>query len=276
MKAALKSSILLNLGLIGTLIYILANQTPKEAERVSSTVTETGQPTQTVAVSAPPVVSVAGPKLFRWSQLESAGDYRTYVRNLRNIGCPEPTLRAIVTADVDVLYRQRRQKLEQQLADLADGSWSAQLAGLNDQQAMQAEFRKLPDEETLEIADLLGLKFAAALVPPEESSPVSAATPRRRQDRPNSPILTPLVIQNVDLSTLNLNDQQRQLIEELRQSFAAEIGGPDQDPNDPGYLERWQKAQPESDNLMKAMLGITVFENYQLAAAGINNNPVTK
>jgi len=275
MKAALKSSILLNLGLIGTLIYILANQTPKEAERVSSTVTETGQPTQTVAVSAPPVVSVAGPKLFRWSQLESAGDYRTYVRNLRNIGCPEPTLRAIVTADVDVRYRQRRQKLEQNLAGLAGRSWSDQLAAFNDQQAWKAEFQKLPDEEASEIADLLGLKSAEGPVAAKESSPVAVATSRSRQDRPGSPVVTPLVFQKVDLSALNLNAQQRQLIEELRQNFADEIGGPNQDPNDPAYRERWQKAQPESDNLMKAMLGMTIFENYQLAAE-INNNPVTK
>jgi hypothetical protein len=274
MKAALKSSIVLNLGLIGGLIYILANQTPKEAGRVSSTLAETGQLTQAVAVSTPPLGSAAEPGPFRWSQLESAGDYRKYVRNLRNIGCPEPTLRAIVTADVDVLYRQRRQELEKKLASLAGRSWSDQLAALNDEQAWKAEFQKLPDAEASEIADWLGLK-SSAQVTAEEPSPVPATTPRSRHNQENTPILTPLVFQKVDLSTLNLNDQQRQFIEELRQNFADEIGGPDQDPNDPAYRERWQKAQPETDNLIKAMLGITVFENYQLAAE-INNNPVTK
>jgi len=272
MNATLKSSILLNLGLIGGLIFLLANRDQKQAGRVLST----SQPIQAVAAATiSPVELAAEPGPFRWSQLESV-DYRTYVRNLRNIGCPEPTLRAIVTANVDVLYRQRRRELEQKLANLADGSWSIQLAGLNDRQAMQTEFRKLPDEEALEISDLLGLKSTAVQVAAEEPSPVSVATSRSRQDRPGTPIVTPLVFQKVDLSTLNLNAQQLQLIEELRQNFADEIGGPDQDPNDPAYRERWQKAQPESDNLIKAMLGITIFENYQLAAEGINNNQVTK
>lgn len=39
---------------------------------------------------------------FRWAQLESE-DYRTYIRRLRTIGCPEQTIRDIVIADVDKL-----------------------------------------------------------------------------------------------------------------------------------------------------------------------------
>jgi hypothetical protein len=45
-----------------------------------------------------------------------------------------------------------------------------------------------------------------------------------------------------------------------------EIGGPNQDPNDPAYRERWQNAQPEMDNLLQGILGATAFEKYLLAA----------
>jgi hypothetical protein len=65
---------------------------------------------------------------------------------------------------------------------------------------------------------------------------------------------------------LNLTDQQIQVINDLRQNFTDEIGGPNQDPNDPAYLERWQKAQPEADDMLRGMLGITVWQNYQVAA----------
>lgn len=44
---------------------------------------------------------------FHWSQIEST-NYHTYLGNLRAIGCPEATIRDIITADVHALYRQRR------------------------------------------------------------------------------------------------------------------------------------------------------------------------
>jgi hypothetical protein len=43
---------------------------------------------------------------FDWRAVESE-DYRQYVANLRAIGCPEKTLRDIIIADVNDLYRQR-------------------------------------------------------------------------------------------------------------------------------------------------------------------------
>jgi hypothetical protein len=41
-----------------------------------------------------------------WGQIESP-DYPTYIANLRAIGCPESTIRDIITADVTKLYRDR-------------------------------------------------------------------------------------------------------------------------------------------------------------------------
>jgi LysM repeat protein len=42
-----------------------------------------------------------------WSHVESP-DYAVYVANLRNIGCPEQTIRDIIIADVNALYAKRR------------------------------------------------------------------------------------------------------------------------------------------------------------------------
>jgi hypothetical protein len=44
---------------------------------------------------------------FSWQEVESP-DYPTYVANLRNIGCPEQTIRDIIIADVNALYSRRR------------------------------------------------------------------------------------------------------------------------------------------------------------------------
>jgi hypothetical protein len=43
---------------------------------------------------------------FNWRMVESE-DYRTYMRNLRAIGCPENTIRDIIIADIDKLYARK-------------------------------------------------------------------------------------------------------------------------------------------------------------------------
>src|SRR5215831_1137618 len=52
------------------------------------------------------------------------------------------------------------------------------------------------------------------------------------------PVTMPLVFQDVDVSRLKLNSEQLQALEDLRQKFLDEIGGADQNPNDPAYKER--------------------------------------
>jgi LysM repeat protein len=46
-------------------------------------------------------------QLFSWQQIESA-DYSIYIANLRDVGCPEQTIRDIIIADVNQLYSRRR------------------------------------------------------------------------------------------------------------------------------------------------------------------------
>src|SRR5678816_2007659 len=44
---------------------------------------------------------------FTWREIES-DDYPTYVANLRDINCPEQTIRDIIIADVNALYSRKR------------------------------------------------------------------------------------------------------------------------------------------------------------------------
>jgi len=46
-------------------------------------------------------------QFFSWHELES-DDYPTYIANLREIACPEQTIRDIIIADVDALYARKR------------------------------------------------------------------------------------------------------------------------------------------------------------------------
>ena len=45
-------------------------------------------------------------QFFSWQEVESA-DYPTYIANLRDIGCPEQTVRDIIIADVNGLYARK-------------------------------------------------------------------------------------------------------------------------------------------------------------------------
>jgi len=109
------------------------------------------------------------------------------------IGCPAPTLRDIISADVDTLYTKKRKELHLD-GPLRRRPWSR-------------------PEETALIARLL------ETVPPLNPLRNHSAT---RQ----APM--PLVFQNLDLEALKLQDGQREGIEELRQTFLAELGGTNQ------------------------------------------------
>jgi hypothetical protein len=256
MNSTARIIIIFNLALVSALVWIWNAQRREQTVSAQPAEILAAPPALVTSVSAPSILRQTEPPPFRWSQLESS-DYRTYVKNLREAGCPETTLRAIVTADVDAVYRQRSRELEQKLEEIVNSSWTVQSSSYRDQQELKAQMQKLPGEESSEISDLLGVKA----VPDQQ---ITVARPQRNHS--NERAVMPLVLQPVDAAALNLNEQQMQVVQELRQQFLDEIGGANQDPADPAYRERWLKAQPQMDDNLRGMLGITVFENFQLAA----------
>jgi hypothetical protein len=92
---------------------------------------------------------------------------------------------------------------------------------------------------------------------------------KRSQERPVS---MPLVFQDVDVSQLKLNREQIKGIDDLRQRFLDEIGGLEQNPNDPAYYERWLKSQPQIDDDLRGMIGMSAFQNYQIQAIDLEEN----
>jgi len=55
----------------------------------------------------------------------------------------------------------------------------------------------------------------------------------------------PLVFHEVDPSVLTLSPQQAQVVNDLRQKFTEAVGGPNQDPTDPAYSQRWQTSSQQ-------------------------------
>jgi hypothetical protein len=198
---------------------------------------------------------------LHWNQIESS-DYPTYVANLRSIGCPEQTIRDIITADVHATFAPRRAQLE--AAQLAD-SRSGKAGGGPSQSAAAAGLAGLQTEEAKVVETLLGPTSTTG----EAVGGQSALALTGRQPRPNNrQIVMPLVWQDVDLDSLNLDQDRLQTIRELKQGFLDDIGGPDQDPTDPAYRERWLKAQAETDELLRGFIGLRAYQQYELEASG--------
>src|SRR5881296_1602048 len=90
---------------------------PSPTARVATTPSETTNSAGPVNGSrdallqdvAAPLTNSGKPKPD-WRQVESA-DYRTYVKNLRDIGCPETTIRDIVSADLQNTFAARRAEI---------------------------------------------------------------------------------------------------------------------------------------------------------------------
>ena len=255
MKTPLRLSVSLNCCLAVLLIFsALKGRAPLAAPEANP-----GPSPQPAATTA-----AAEPKPFHWSQLESS-DYRAYIANLRGIGCPEPTLRDIITADVGSLFASKRRPLEAKLSSLSNDPPAAHS---DSRPAVEAEMLRLRSQETCLLAALLGPQAGDARGPAETAAEHPAASRPLRQDssQAGAVVSMPLVFQDVDVAALSLDSGQRQAIEDLRQRFVERLGGPNQDPAEPAYQQRWQQAQPENDALLRGLIGVRAWQDYQLAA----------
>jgi len=84
------------------------------------------------------------PAKFNWRQLESE-DFSTYIANLRAVGCPEQTVRSIVTAEVAAQFEEERQAI---------ASCPATTEAARRQQRQLLD--RLPCEQQAVVAGLLG------------------------------------------------------------------------------------------------------------------------
>jgi len=91
---------------------------------------------------------------FSWREVESA-DFPTYIANLRQIGCPEQTIRDIIIADVNALFSRRRST---ELITPEQQWWRSQ-PDTNIVQAAAEKARELEAERHALLSRLLGTNW---------------------------------------------------------------------------------------------------------------------
>ena len=206
MKGMSKIAVLLNVILMGVLVYVWANPRRQgEAQAPAPQRLET-QAQAAASQAAPMVVRQAEEaRPFRWSQLLSTnGDYCVFVTNLRTAGCPEATVEDIVRGDTERVFYAKRRDLG--IDGTKSGPWS-----------VQAQMQLA--------AYLLGQTPAATAMsadaaPGNHSHPAETATLAG-------------FLQTADLTAPGLNDVQRQQIAYLRQNLLEQLSFSNQAPGDP-------------------------------------------
>jgi hypothetical protein len=113
-----------------------------------------------------------------------------------------------------------------------------------------------------EFEDFSGITTLDPAKPAPSSAPAAASTPEPEKIT-TAPL--PLVFQAVDPKSMKITPDQQEIINQLQQSFLDQIGGTNQDPNDPQYRERWEQARPFIDQELKAQLGQAFFLQYEAA-----------
>jgi hypothetical protein len=108
---------------------------------------------------------------FTWSEVES-DDYPTFIANLRDIGCPDSTIRDIIIADVNQLYAQKR--ATEVLTP--DQQWWRSEPDPAVAQAAAAKLQALETERRQLLTRLLGQGWETAAAPWSYESGVVALT----------------------------------------------------------------------------------------------------
>ncbi len=272
MKTMLRISMCLNVGLLAGLIFVLMNQQKAKPARSPSIRAETQPPAQTLETPASVTIAKETSKPFRWSQLESTNDYRIYVTNLRAIGCPEPTIRDIVSGDAERGFSFERSQLG--LDGSGTGKWSrlqeAQtVVELLGKQVSIAEAATTAHNSAIQTQPDSGTQVAKTQTDTQSAEQPSGA-PSHAQNVKQPPQLAttyspsyPLVFQKVNLDALGLTADQKTAIQQVQQQFINDIGGPNQNPDDPAYLANWQTAQSNADDALRNLLGFDGYMAYE-------------
>lgn len=89
---------------------------------------------------------------FSWAQLVST-DFKVYRDRLRSIGCPEETVRDIIIAEIDELFRPRRAEI---VAGVQKRYWEMAAKGKKAFEEVEAALEKVGEEHQALIQEVLG------------------------------------------------------------------------------------------------------------------------
>lgn len=94
----------------------------------------------------------------------------------------------------------------------------------------------------------------------------SQAAESATESEDSEPASVPIVFSDFVPGSIGQDPAKVKILEQLRESFIAEVGSYNGTPSDPEYFERWQKAQESNDQRYQAMFGTDAFNEQQALA----------
>lgn len=207
---------------------------------------------------------------FRWSQLE-ADDYPTYISRLRGIACPESTIKDIIAGELRVEFAPRRAEIERRV--LRSSDWSPP-RGISRQEYFAAQIRKLEREIELAVSKLMqsapGLETQAVAEGQSQNTAPPVRYPAAMEELNFQNITTAAPGQKprpaeqfkyIAPGVVEASPEQLASLQEIQEKFVQDLGGPNQDVEDPQYEENWRVAQWKADQLLRTRHGWAAHNN---------------
>lgn len=273
-KGLLGLSFSCNLLLLGTGTWQLTRQTETTGLTVQA------PPQQAPAAThITPEARPQEPKPFHWREVESE-DYPTYIAKLREIGCPEPTIRQIVQGEVASLYAEKRHELQKNTGRPLDAATLRRLQSDQDA-AASSIFASAADTTPLDSSPaspamrhvviplvLRAAQLAAGSFPASSSSSATSYPPASSASSGTPSTYSPASSRAPAASPPAFTTpEQETMFNSIPEKFIADLGEPNQDTTDPIYVQRWVSAQKLADDRMRAAMGVAFFNRYQLDVA---------
>jgi hypothetical protein len=232
-------SVCVNLALAGA-YFVAKRSTPKTA-----IAPETATVVKSAKSDRERRVQVAGASVtndFHWGTVES-DDYREYIGNLREIGCPEETIRDIIIADVNKLYAGRIAGLYPSPRDFK--WWQTDDSGRrSERRELDKKRRELNDEKRALIKELLGIDLETEMAKWEG---------RPDEDAWRLGFLSPEKQQAVQALQEKFREMERAAMNELRENG----GGPE-------ARAKMMALRAQREAELAQILGPQDFQEYQL------------
>ncbi len=285
--AILFSSVTLNVLLLGALVMTWGDRRATKQVTAEPKSAPVKQAVTAQTPAAPPQSAKAAP--FRWQQLD-APDFPTFVKNLRAIGCPEPTLRDIIEGELREIYAQKLQKVaagssgkrqemeafelnnerDRLLASLTAPAGSPAPAaamtpaGANDSPAYTAAADStVPDAA----ADFTAP--AAAVDPNVAPSQPAAQIPAAFAYAGNSGTVLTVgqVAPNTKAASPQLGPTETTVLQQMQSDFAEALGDATKSPESPVYRQRWNAELDRSNERFRAQFGVGAYLRAEMQAA---------
>lgn len=212
---------------------------------------------------------------FRWQELD-AQDFPTFVKNLRAIGCPEPTLRDIIEGELREIYAPK-------LQEVAAGSRGQQreletLKISNERDRLLATLMAPAGSSALAAAISGAAEVGSALHTTAPDPNVATSQPAARIPAAFAyAVKTGAVLTvgqgapNTKAASPELGPTETTMLQQMQGDFAKALGDAAEGPESPVYRQRWNAELDRSNERFRALFGVSAYLRDEMQAARAGN-----